>query len=59
MWPIYWLSLVHTKFQEDWLRYSSNIKVLPQQLRACDIGITDGKDLGIAPLRWTQIPWYE
>jgi hypothetical protein len=24
---------IHTKFQEDWYRRSSNIKVLPQQLK--------------------------
>jgi hypothetical protein len=25
-------------------------------LRTCDVGITDGKDLKLMPLRWTLVP---
>jgi hypothetical protein len=27
-------------------------------LRGCNMGITDERDLWIAPLRWTQVSWY-
>jgi hypothetical protein len=36
---------MHIKFRDDWYRYLSNIEVLPQQLRACNVGITKGRDL--------------
>jgi hypothetical protein len=29
-----------------------------RNLRGCNVGITDGRDLWIMPLRWAQVPWY-
>jgi hypothetical protein len=43
---------IHTKFQEDWYRRSINIKVLLSNMRGCNVGIVDGRDLCSGPLRW-------
>jgi hypothetical protein len=39
-----WLH-IYTKFHEVWYRRSSNIKVISQNVRGCNVGITDGRDL--------------
>jgi hypothetical protein len=37
--------------------HSDNIKITPWQSESCNVGITDGRDLRITPLRWPQVPW--
>jgi hypothetical protein len=29
-----------------------------RNLRGCNVGITDGRDIRITPLRWAHVPWY-
>jgi hypothetical protein len=47
--------MIHTKFHEDWYRCSSNIKVLPQYLKGCNVGITDGRDFCCMLMKWAQV----
>jgi hypothetical protein len=44
-----------TKFHEDYYRRSRNIKVLLRNLKGCNVGITDGRNLESALLRWAQV----
>jgi hypothetical protein len=32
------------------------LRFVLRNLRVCNVGITDGKDFGITPLRWDQVP---
>jgi hypothetical protein len=49
----------HTKFHNDWLTYSGNIKVTtPNNLRRCSVGIPDGMELQNMLLRWLQLARY-
>jgi hypothetical protein len=36
---------IPTKFDEDWHRRSSNIQACLRNLRGCNVGTTDGRDL--------------
>jgi hypothetical protein len=32
-------------------------RVCPRNLRGCNVGITDGRDLCCTPLRWLHVAW--
>jgi hypothetical protein len=32
------------------------LRISLRNLRGCDVGITDGRDILITPLRWAQVP---
>jgi hypothetical protein len=32
------------------------LRCRPRNLRGCNVGITDGMDLGITPLKWGEVP---
>jgi hypothetical protein len=50
-----WHDIVRTKFHEEWYRHSNNTKVVClNNLRACSVGITNGKDLQCGILNISQ-----
>jgi hypothetical protein len=46
---------VHTRFHDDQLRHSSNIKVI-NNMRGCSVATTDGTYFSSMALRWAQVP---
>jgi hypothetical protein len=34
------------------------LRLLPANLRSCNVGITDGRNLGTPLFRWLKVAWY-
>jgi hypothetical protein len=48
---------IQTKFHEDCYKCST-WRFCLNNLRRCNVGITDRRDIWSAPSRWAQVPWY-